>query len=642
MQQDLSQLVRHYHMLDLSQLHVHLAMALLNFGAFDEAMRHIQLVTGTGKEHVWLRAYAVFSTPVVYNTMEEGYSHRAKLVEQVRQALHEQHALGDPAELRDLAHLFHAVAYLGVPSHQLMVDVALMFTLSTPHTVSVAPWLTSHRMHTASMQRLAFGYSGERSAFSRRVREHNERIVTPTEIPTPAPSFTRPVRPRIGIVSYNLFNHPMGWLISNLVQMLSSFQGSNVPRNTNSKLSQAVRGAGHHVAGPNTVPAGVQSFNVTIFRLNSLRDELTDLLLQSASQVVNVERDSTNNRNSSYLQQMISQQQLDALIVLDEGYDPLLFGILQARMAPVQLVYRGAQGHMQSTGMPNTVDYWLTGDRNTPRAAQSWMNEQLVRVGSVGDHLTWSRLPTSEQHLHVASKHHLMQHTTHYLIASGLAAVSPPMDELLVQILAMDPAGMVLILHEPNQKLWAHKLKIRIGRKLRAANIATRRLRLLHAGPPTELPSLLNAVSVVVDSFPVGLGRDAFTALSVGTPVVTCTACAQYSRSTASALLHLANYSQLIAATVQEIAPLAVQTAAAWTTSNKTQLRFATCSCLAWNDRHARPDCGNISKTIDLRDQSQHIDQRSGTLVDWAQLLGRASAPWARLRQRASSRRHRQ
>jgi hypothetical protein len=49
------------------------------------------------------------------------------------------------------------------------------------------------------------------------------------------------------------------------------------------------------------------------------------------------------------------------------------------------MVYFGSVGsHLLSLGLPDTVDYFVTGDATTPPALQHTVAEQLVRLGDVG------------------------------------------------------------------------------------------------------------------------------------------------------------------------------------------------------------------------------------------------------------------
>ncbi len=644
LKQDLSLLVRHYHMLDLSQLHIQLAMSLLQFGAFDEAKRHMQLITGTGRENLWLRAYVIFCTPVVFNSKSAGYAHRAAVVENVRQALHERHPLGDPAQLHDLFDLFYVLPHLGAPSHRLMSDIALMFGLGTPETVSTAGWLQKPEMLTRSMQSYMVGLSGTRDAFTRRiVEETRTRDAAPSRNPSTSsvsprkPTKSPPiVHPKIGILSYKLFDDPMGKLVHHLVRVLSSFQKRALPGDTR-VATTPVSGAGQHDSTPYTTPRGIDGFNVTIIRLRAAGDDLTRAIMASAHHVVDAWTSRSLNRNSTYLQKLISKQQFDALVVFDEGLDPLLYGVLQARMAPVQMVYRGASGHMQSTGMLNTVDFWLTGDEITPFDSQKWMNEQIVRVGSVGDQYEWAPLPTSAQHLQIAERFRLMNHNTHYLLSTGLEAISPDMDKELVRILTLDKSGVLLVQHEPGQALWAHKLKLRLRQTFNRHSIPIARVKFLHVQTKSELRALLNAVSVVLDTFPVGLGNRAFEALSVGTPVVTCSTCMKYSRKVAHAMLTAVNHTELIVHKQSEFAETAVKVAGRWTRHERLSLRYVVCESIAWSEP-GNPDRCRRSPQVSSqqRESSTHkADVRKGTLIDWVQFVGRATAPWARLRHSA-------
>ena len=51
----------------------------------------------------------------------------------------------------------------------------------------------------------------------------------------------------------------------------------------------------------------------------------------------------------------------------------------------LQMVYfSGGGSHMLTLGLPDTVDYYVTGDATTPASLQFAMSEQLVRIGDIG------------------------------------------------------------------------------------------------------------------------------------------------------------------------------------------------------------------------------------------------------------------
>jgi predicted O-linked N-acetylglucosamine transferase (SPINDLY family) len=458
--------------------------------------------------------------------------------------------------------------------------------------------------------------------------------------PTP-PKITardKGVFPRIGILSYKLFNHPLGWLISNLVQVLSTFRRQLIVGAETSNFVPV-----HHAgiqSEATMIARSVIGFNITLFKLNNAEDQLTRLISGAASQVVSVVPTSSHNRNSSFLQHRVSSQQLDALVIFDEGYDPLLYGVLHARMAPVQIVYRGATGHTQSTGLPNTVDFYVTGDTITPQKIQNLMAEQLVRIGETGDHYAWPDMPSQEEHLAVASKYRIMQKSHHYLVVSGIETFGFPMDEIVSSILLKDQLGKLLIRHETGQELWAHKLLHRLQQTLTYAGVKPGRVQLLQAGQASELAALMNAVSVVLDPCPVGMGHAAFLSLAVGTPVISCPSCQKNSRHVAAAILKLAHLSQFVAANSSHLIDIAVAAATNADFTSKQAIRAAACEHVAWRDPIHTPNCTSFNQVSGEPSPTsikrlRGVNARKGTLVEWTQFLARSVGPWARRRSRS-------
>ncbi len=46
--------------------------------------------------------------------------------------------------------------------------------------------------------------------------------------------------------------------------------------------------------------------------------------------------------------------------------------------------FSGGGSHTLSLGMPDTVDYYVTGDGAAPSGLQANLNEQIVRIGDIG------------------------------------------------------------------------------------------------------------------------------------------------------------------------------------------------------------------------------------------------------------------
>lgn len=153
----------------------------------------------------------------------------------------------------------------------------------------------------------------------------------------------------------------------------------------------------------------------------------------------------------------ILHQKLDVLIALDHGMDAFMFSLLHARVAPVQMVYwSNGGGHAASMGLPDAVDYYLTGDSPSPDTMQDDFNEQVrvfcclvlrravllgltptvcrrcqvVRLGDFGIHLAEPDPITEAERYSIVSRLSLFDSRHLFVIPRLLVSLHPDFDEV--------------------------------------------------------------------------------------------------------------------------------------------------------------------------------------------------------------------
>lgn len=68
--------VENFHHLDISELHLRLGLDLINIGAFDQGILHLQESIGMKPSNEWVRFLVKCASPVVYSSNQEILSHR--------------------------------------------------------------------------------------------------------------------------------------------------------------------------------------------------------------------------------------------------------------------------------------------------------------------------------------------------------------------------------------------------------------------------------------------------------------------------------------------------------------------------------------------------------------------------------------
>jgi predicted O-linked N-acetylglucosamine transferase (SPINDLY family) len=208
-------------------------------------------------------------------------------------------------------------------------------------------------------------------------------------------------------------------------------------------------------------------------------------------------------------QQAIAGCELDVLIFLDIGMQPIWDLLAYGRLAPVQAALFG---HPETTGI-DTLDYFLSCDAMEPVNGEEHYWEKLVRLP--GPVLMFPEAPAAAPKPRADLG--LPEDGRLYVCPQSLFKLHPDFDRALAGILRADPGGRVVLLKSPSDAAAALYLE-RLGR---AAPDIVGRVHMLAHLPKPDFPRMLAACDVMLDPFHYSGGHTTFTAFSVGLPVVT-------------------------------------------------------------------------------------------------------------------------
>lgn len=367
-------------------------------------------------------------------------------------------------------------------------------------------------------------------------------------------------------------------------------------------------------------------------------------------------RDGWRIRNLTVAQRALADADLDVLVVLDNAIDPFVAALLQSRSAPVQVAVMGAgSGHLLSPGLADSVDYLVVGDEEAHDTAASGVAEQLVRLGGLGTFFAPMHPVTRGEMFNASARLALFASRNYYVVPRLLPAMHPDFDGALARILSADPNGVIFALFEPLQTLWLEQVRARLLRSLGKEDAA--RVRFVPRMARRQLWAVLTAASVVLDTFPVGMGVLAMECAFVGAPVVVLPEL-QPLRSPSAALMRRLGVAEwLVADSLDDFAAKAVHVA-----TNRSLRGFLRAELLLRSRRLPwpfDPDLGLLSAPLAAASTapedravfeellaedsgaahaaSMAMSDAEGTLGDWLQFLGRTGRDPARVRSGSSA-----
>jgi protein O-GlcNAc transferase len=211
--------------------------------------------------------------------------------------------------------------------------------------------------------------------------------------------------------------------------------------------------------------------------------------------------------------EILSALELDILLYLDIGMEPLSYFLAFSRLARAQCVLTG---HPVTTGITN-IDYFLSSDLMEPAAADEHYSEQLVRLPMPVFYFARPILPTT---LKTRNELGLPEGQHVYMCPMKLQKIHPDFDEAITRILQLDHNGVVVLFEDGTWPYWKESIVKRFESTIPEAFLE-RIIFLPWLKNTNDFISAIATADVILDPFHFGIGSTAATTSITGTPLVT-------------------------------------------------------------------------------------------------------------------------
>lgn len=248
----------------------------------------------------------------------------------------------------------------------------------------------------------------------------------------------------------------------------------------------------------------------------------------------------------------IESDALDVLVQPEVGMNAITYVLAACRLAPVQCA---GWGHPVTTGS-DAIDAFFTSGPMEPPDGESHYAERLVRLPGLGVNYSMpaTQPPVERSKLGLPGDRRL------YVCAQSVFKVHPDMDDLLADVIARDPDG-VLVFFQAMGRPATENLAARLQRAFAQRGIQPRgQLKFLPRMESTYFRRVLAAADVVLDTVHWSGGNTSIDAFAAGVPVVTLPGRFMRGRQTAG-MLELMGLPGLIASSPEEYVRIAVEAA---------------------------------------------------------------------------------
>ncbi|TCV90158.1 tetratricopeptide repeat protein [Sulfurirhabdus autotrophica] len=250
----------------------------------------------------------------------------------------------------------------------------------------------------------------------------------------------------------------------------------------------------------------------------SLKPQLEVTLISNSSIDDNIYANFAGNRvripyNLPGARKIIADLELDIMVYLDIGMEPLSYFMAFSRLARVQCVLTG---HPVTTGIAN-IDYFLSTDRMEPNNAEEHYSEKLVRFPSPIVYFSRPSLPAilkTRLELDLPNDQHI------YMCPMKLQKLHPDFDEAITRILQLDENGVIILFEDDLRPYWKHDVIKRFQNTI-PEHLRVRIIFLPWLSNPIDFMSAISAADVILDPFHFGIGSTAAMTSITGTPLVT-------------------------------------------------------------------------------------------------------------------------
>ncbi|MDR2892753.1 MAG: hypothetical protein LBV80_06690 [Deltaproteobacteria bacterium] len=248
----------------------------------------------------------------------------------------------------------------------------------------------------------------------------------------------------------------------------------------------------------------------------------------------------------------VEKLDLDILVYLDLGMDPLTWHLAHSRLAPVQCTL---YGHPATTGIPG-IDFFLSPASMEPENAASHYSETLVAFSGLFSGFMPSPIPKPRGSLFPPAQVGQGLAHTEYVCAQSLFKVHPDMDEMLRHVLDNDSTARVHFFVSAN----AHETAALQNRLDKNLGQASARVNWLPQCSEENFIAILQQADAVLDTPHFSGGSTSYKALGAGVPVITLEGEFMRGRQTAGLYRHI-GVDACTASSIQEWGDLALNLA---------------------------------------------------------------------------------
>lgn len=214
-----------------------------------------------------------------------------------------------------------------------------------------------------------------------------------------------------------------------------------------------------------------------------------------------------------HAREAIAGLELDILMYLDIGMEPLSYFLAFSRLARTQCVL---PGHPVTTGIGN-VDYFLSSGLFEPVCADEHYSEKLVRLPKPVFHFARPAMPATlkaRQDLGLPVGQRL------YMCPMKLQKLHPDFDEAISRVLQLDVGGVIVLFEDHTCPHWTKALLKRFEATIPDA-ARERIIFLPWLKDPGDFVSAIAVADVILDPFHFGIGSTVVATGVTGTPLVT-------------------------------------------------------------------------------------------------------------------------
>ena len=292
-----------------------------------------------------------------------------------------------------------------------------------------------------------------------------------------------------------------------------------------------------------------QVFEIFLYHTHVVDDNLTKGLRAVSDHFYQVEE------NFEFFRNRIHADELDILIYPEIGMDRIVYLLAAFRLAPIQV---SGWGHPVTPGH-RSIDYFISCELMEPLNAQAHYNEQLLYLPGIG---TRYELPTvaAEVVSKTRSDYQLPELANLYLFPQSMFKIHPANDEILVNAMANDPKGVLVMFAGQNEHI-TQKFVARLFAAFKAKGLSSQgRVKILPAVGHDDYKRINQLCDVMLDTILWSGGNTSLDALAMGLPIVSLPGEFMRGRQT-MAMLTLLGVEELIASSPEDYLRIAFRLA---------------------------------------------------------------------------------